>query len=216
MASPIHIAIVDDEAQLIASLQKELAAYPNLHCVSTSTSGAALLSHLQNASLLPEVVLMDISMDGVNEGIRTTGQLRQRYPAMKVIMFTVLEDDDNVFDAFQAGAVGYLLKNEKPDFIYKTICDVAAGGALMSPGIALKTIRLLAPTSAKKPTTADVHLSDRELEVLRLVGQGYTYAALAEQLCVSIETIKKHMANVFKKLHVNNKIEALNRTRELL
>jgi DNA-binding NarL/FixJ family response regulator len=167
---------------------------------------------------IPDVVIMDISMRLPDEGIQATRLLHDMYPEIKVVMFTVAEDDGRVFDAFKAGAVGYLVKNEKPSFIYKTIIDVAAGGALMSPGIALKAIRFLTaePIKTNKDAPNSYHLSERELEVLRLVAKGNTYLMIAEQLFISLETVKKHLSNIFKKLRVKNKVEAINKTKNLL
>jgi DNA-binding NarL/FixJ family response regulator len=158
-------------------------------------------------------------MGTIDEGIKATKLLHEQYPQIKVIMFTVAEDDSMVFEAFKAGSVGYLLKNERPEFIHKTIVDVSNGGALMSPGIAMKAIQFLSgmPTTQKTlPQEEKYNLSEREMEVLRLVSKGYTYEFIAGQLFISTETVKKHISNTFKKLQVKNKIEAINKAWEFL
>jgi len=217
--NPLHVAIVDDNQALAHALRQELIAYPELQEITIADSGLDFVKSLaQPNQKIPDVVIMDVSMRLPDEGILATRLLHDQFPEIKVVMFTVAEDDSRVFDAFKAGAVGYLVKNEKPSFIYKTIIDVAAGGALMSPGIALKTIRFLAaePIQKNKNLPNNYHLSERELEVLRLVAKGNTYLMIAEQLFISLETVKKHLSNIFKKLHVKNKVEAINKSKDLL
>jgi len=217
--TPLHVAIVDDNQALAHALRQELIAYPELQEITIADSGLDFVKSMaQQNQEIPDVVIMDISMRLPDEGIQATRLLHDMYPEIKVVMFTVAEDDGRVFDAFKAGAVGYLVKNEKPSFIYKTIIDVAAGGALMSPGIALKAIRFLTaePIKTNKDAPNSYHLSERELEVLRLVAKGNTYLMIAEQLFISLETVKKHLSNIFKKLRVKNKVEAINKTKNLL
>lgn len=216
---PIHIAIIDDDQTLAKSLKRELAEYSEIDTITIAASGIDFVNRLATgAAKQPHVVLMDISMGYATEGIQATKLLHELYPEIKVVMFTISEDDDRVFEAFKAGAVGYLLKNEKPVFIIKTILEVHQGGALMSPGIALKTIRFLTQQAPAELKEASNHfqLSDRELEVMRLVAKGFPYKLIADQLFISLETVKKHVTNTFTKLHVKNKIEAINKTKELL
>lgn len=214
---PLHIAIVDDNQALAHALRQELIAYPELQEITIADSGLDFVKSLTKKNQkIPDVVIMDVSMRLPDEGIQAARLLHDNHPEIKVVMFTVAEDDNRVFDAFKAGAVGYLVKNEKPSFIYKTIIDVAAGGALMSPGIALKAIRFLTtePFQKMKDAPNSYHLSERELEVLRLVAKGNTYLMIADQLFISIDTVKKHLSNIFKKLRVKNKIEAINKIKE--
>ncbi len=215
--TPLHIAIVDDNQALAHALRLELLAFPELQEITIADSGLDFVKSLTKKNQkIPDVVIMDVSMRLPDEGIQAARLLHDNHPEIKVVMFTVAEDDNRVFDAFKAGAVGYLVKNEKPSFIYKTIIDVAAGGALMSPGIALKAIRFLTtePFQKMKDAPNSYHLSERELEVLRLVAKGNTYLMIADQLFISIETVKKHLSNIFKKLRVKNKIEAINKIKE--
>jgi DNA-binding NarL/FixJ family response regulator len=216
---PIKLAIVDDNQTLASMLKQELIDFPEISSIALFASGFGFIRHLNSRSL-PDVVLMDISMGVEDEGLQATRLLHEKYPSIKVVMFTVAEDDEYVFEAFKSGSVGYLLKSERPSFIYKTVVDVHKGGALMSPGIALKTIRFLTGElpfkDANKTETEDFHLSERELDVLRLMAKGNTYAYMADQLFISLETIKKHVSNIFKKLRVKNKIEAIIKTKEWL
>lgn len=214
----IKIAIVDDDQRLAKVLKQELLEYSEIDSVSIFADGNSFLTSLQTQpNDQPHVVLMDINMTQTEEGIHTTQKVHDQFSHLKVIMFTIAEDDEHIFEAFKAGAVGYLLKNEKPSFILKAIVDVYNGGALMSPGVALKTIRFLIPLSDDvKKEELDFRLSERELEVLRLVAKGHTYQSIANQLSLSAETVKKHMNNTFRKLQVRNKIEAINKTKQLL
>lgn len=213
----LTVAIIDDDLTLANALRRELLEFPDIRSITIASSGMAYANDLSNNYELPDVVLMDISMKMVDEGIQATRVLHERYPQIKVIMFTMSEDDGNIFEAFKSGSVGYLLKNEKPAFIYKTIIDVSLGGALMSPGVAIKAIRFLNGESRiAKQHGAIEELSERESEVLRLVSKGHTYHSMAELMFISPETVKKHMSNIFKKLQVKNKIEAINKTKEWL
>ena len=216
---PICIAIIDDDQTLAKSLKRELAEFPEIDTITLASSGEDFVNRLASGEVeVPQVVLMDISMGYTTEGIQATKLLQELYPQIKVVMFTISEDDERVFDAFKAGAVGYLLKNEKPSFILRTILEVSQGGAFMSPGIALKTIRFLThvPPVELKEISNHFQLTDREMDVLRLVAKGFPYKSIADQLTISQETVKKHMTHVFKKLQVKNKIEAINKTKELM
>jgi len=215
----VRLAIIDDDQTLAKSLKRELAEFSEMNTITLAASGEEFVNRLSTGEAVPpDVVLMDISMNYATEGIQATRLLHELYPATKVVMFTNSEDDDRVFEAFKAGAVGYLLKNEKPVFILKAILEVNQGGALMSPGIALKTIRFLTqpPVQELKEISNRFQLSERELDVLRLVSKGFPYKLIADQLSISLDTVKKHMANIFHKLQVKNKIEAINKAREML
>ena len=130
----IRLAIVDDDLRLIHQIKVELKEYPEIAWVQTHVSGLAYVKWLsaQPPELRPDCVLMDISMNLSDEGIQATRILHQEFPMVRVVMFTI-SDDDVVFEAFKAGAVGYLLKNETPAFIFRTLTEVHNGGAFMSP-----------------------------------------------------------------------------------
>jgi DNA-binding NarL/FixJ family response regulator len=214
----LHLAIIDDDLTLANTLRRELLEFPDIASIDIASSGISFAHELPKSTRVPDVVLMDISMKMADEGILATRMLHDKYPQIKVVMFTMSEDDSNIFEAFKSGSVGYLLKNEKPAFIYKTIIDVSLGGALMSPGVAIKAIRFLSGEATKLPKGHGTieELSERELEVLKLVAKGHTYHSMAEAMFISSETVKKHMSNIFKKLQVKNKIEAINKTKEWL
>jgi DNA-binding NarL/FixJ family response regulator len=216
----IKLCIIDDDPRLASQIKNALIDGPAIKWIKTFTSGLGYVESLSKQSLeeIPDCILMDVSMNFPDEGIRAAAILHEKYPQVKVIMFTISDDDDRVFEAFKAGAVGYLLKNENPEFILKAIEEVVKGGALLSPSIALKTIKFLSGTPERKPESIPnpSRLTPREIEILRLISKGLKYQQIADQLFISDQTVKKHIFNIFEKLQVSNKIEALNKSRELL
>jgi DNA-binding NarL/FixJ family response regulator len=212
---PLKIAIVDDDARLAKSLKSDLLNFAEIDSVITSTSGIKFAKELAQMSeaKIPEVIVMDISMGLADEGIQATRMIKQQFPHIDIIMFTISDEDERIFEAFKAGAMGYLLKNEPPAFILKTILDVKAGGAQMSPTIARKAIGFLMPATADKnkeqSTEEDKQLTVREIEILEKVAKGSSYQQIADQLFISVHTVKKHIAHIFEKLHVTNKVEAI-------
>ncbi len=218
----IKLAIVDDDLRFAKGLKSELLEFEEIESVVTCGSGLKFSQDLRQMvpGKRPDIILMDISMSMPDEGIRSTGQIKKLFPEIGIIMFTISDEDALIFEAFKGGAMGYLLKHESPSFIMKTILDVQNGGAQMSPSIARKTISFLAPPKEHKnrveePSEAE-ELSVRELEILQLVSNGLTYAQIGDRLFIATSTIKKHMMNIFAKLNVNNKIEALRKTDRLL
>jgi DNA-binding NarL/FixJ family response regulator len=216
----IKLAIVDDDQRLVKTLKSELLEFDEIESVITSHSGLSFAKELEQMGLgkRPEVIVMDISMGTPDEGIRATRLIKSRFPEIEIVMFSVSDEDARIFEAFKAGAMGYLLKNETPAFILKTIIDVKNGGAQMSPGIARKAIRHFAPEQIRlaNPEESGIEeLSLREREVLELVAKGKTYQEVAENLFVATNTVKKHMMNIFEKLQVNNKVQAIKKTHGL-
>jgi DNA-binding NarL/FixJ family response regulator len=208
----VKLAIVDDNIRLLKSLKEELLNFKEIDSIISSSSGIKFSEELQAMpqEKHPEVVLMDISMGSPNEGILATRQIKLTNPEIEIIMFTISDEDEMIFDAFRAGAVGYLLKNESPSFIVKTILEIKNGGTQMSPSVARKAINFFKSDKIKlKDTTLNSMLSLREQEILNFVSEGLTYERIAERLFISTHTVKTHMSNIFGKLQVNNKIAAL-------
>jgi DNA-binding NarL/FixJ family response regulator len=210
----IKVAIVDDDVRLAKGLKSDLLEFTEIESVITSSSGLGFARELEEmpSSKRPEIIIMDISMSLADEGISATRQINLKFPEIGVIIFTISDEDTRVFEAFKAGAMGYLLKHESPSFIFKTILDVKNGGVQMSPSIARKTIQFMLPKSAKSISEVDLSaLTSREVEVLENLAKGMTYQETADKLFIGLNTIKKHMTNVFEKLQVRNKTEALNK-----
>ncbi|MES2590861.1 MAG: response regulator transcription factor [Bacteroidota bacterium] len=213
--SRIKVVLVDDSAQLRSTLIKNLSLFNEINILYTAENGADLFEKLKANAEFPEVILMDVDMPVMN-GIQATLELHKLYgESVKVIMLTVFDDDDKIFDAILAGATGYLIKEETTAKIVDAIKNIIDGGAPMSPNIALKTIDLIkkrnSETTKKNLTVSpeSYNLTPREVEVLELLSVGKTYKQIADQLFVSDKTIKKHIENIYNKLHVNSKMEAV-------
>lgn len=207
-----QVAIVDDNHFLIQSIQEKLSHFEDIHLKFTALSGAELLTNLEAFPHL-DLVLMDIEMPVLN-GIDTTAQIKQKYPHIKVVMLTVFDHDDTIFKAIQAGADGYLLKEISPETLYNGIKQTLEGGAAMTPSIALKTLKLLRNPNVVENSTESITLSSREIEVLEQLAAGLPYTVIAQHLFLSPSTIRKHIENIYKKLQVHNKLEAVQKAKK--
>lgn len=206
----IKICIAEDNYFLAKAITEKLLFFDDLSLKYTAVNGAELIGKLEENHNI-DVVLMDIQMP-VMDGIKTTEIVKSKYPHIKVIMLTVMDDDDYVFKAIKAGANGYLLKEIDPSKLHECILEVMTGGAPMTPSIALKTLNLLRnPISDEhnKVESEDISLSNREIEILEHLSKGLKYNAIADNLIISPSTVRKHIENIYKKLQVHNKIEAL-------
>lgn len=203
----IRIAIAEDEPLSIKSLLRKLEADPGISVSVIALNGKELIDALQERPIV-DLILMDIKMPEVN-GIETTRLVKALYPQMKVIMLTVFDDDDKIFDAIMAGASGYLLKDDSDDKITGAVRDAMNGGAAMSPTIALKVLNLVRqPLTNTQPVT-DFGLTKREIELLEQLKSGRSYEQAANNMCISVGTVQRHIANIYGKLQVNNKVEAV-------
>ncbi len=207
MNNNISIAIAEDNPLALKSILKKLSGFENLSVLIKAGNGSVLLDEFRNEQV--NIVLMDIEMP-VMDGIRAAKQLKERYPDVKVIMLTTFDDDDKIFNAILGGASGYLLKDEKADNIYRAIVDVNNGGAAMSAGIALKTLNYIKRNTEKPKTETENSLSQRETEILIELKNGLGYKQIADRLSISEGTVRKHIENIYRKLHVNNKVSAVN------
>ncbi len=211
------IAIVDDKPYLRQSLKEKLASIENdVSVIMEANDGVDFINKMKAAPQKPDVVLLDIEMNELN-GIETVQRAAPLYPSLKFIMLTVFDDDERIFNAIKAGAHGYLLKEETAQNIIDAIYQVYQDeGAPMSPGIARKAWKWL--TAITEQPVADKNisatriiepLSVREKEILKFSMEGKEYAQIAEQLFLSKHTVRQHMKNIYSKLHVSSKIEAL-------
>ncbi len=201
---PITIAVVEDSAIMRRNLSWWLDQTPGVRCVCACANGAAALRAVPKCQ--PQVVLMDIQMPGMS-GIDCTAQLKQLLPAVQIIVLTVYEDTDTIFDALRAGACGYLLKRSSPQQILNAIRDILQGGAPMTSAIARKLVSVFqVPVAPAGTATA---LSPREREVLDLLAQGLSNKEIGAKLNLSPFTVKNYLARVFEKLHVRCRTEAV-------
>jgi RNA polymerase sigma factor (sigma-70 family) len=212
----MKIAIVDDKTYLRKSLKEKLATIENdIEIILEANSGSDFLTKMKTMLVKPDVVLMDIEMAEM-DGIQAVQLAAPIYTNVKFLMLTVIDDDEKIFRAIKSGAHGYLLKEESAQNIIEAIHQVHEDeGAPMSPGIARKAWRWLTdlkvqPSAEKKEVDAYVEvLSAREKEILSCSMEGKEYTQIAEQLFLSKHTIRQHMKNIYRKLHVSNKVEAL-------
>ena len=208
----ITIAITDDRKALRQSIVERLLATGRIDMLFEAENGEDFLYKMANRKgfRLPQVVLMDIEMP-LKNGIETVREAYLLYPNVNFLMLTVFDDDEKIFEAIKAGAVGYLLKEEKTEAIIRAIEEIIEfGGAPMSPRIARKTMNLLAKATPSVKEAIDTeNLSERELQVLKLLVDGLDYKNIAEKLEISPNTIRKHIDNIYKKLHVTSRAQAV-------
>jgi len=209
----IKLAIIDDNSFLIKAIQEKLSFFDDIQVKFSALNGAELLTKLDvNHNI--DVLLMDIDMPVLN-GIEATAIVKQKYPHIKVIMLTVFDNDENIFNAIKAGADGYLLKEVNPTDLYQGIIETLNGGAAMNPSIALKTLKLLRnPIDFDAKTEEEeIKLSTREIEVLEQLSKGLNYNQIANNLILSPSTVRKHIENIYNKLQVHNKLEAIQKAK---
>jgi DNA-binding NarL/FixJ family response regulator len=208
----MKIAIIDDNSFLISSIKEKLSFFEEIQVKFTANNGADLLEKLEQDHNL-DALLMDIEMPVLN-GIETTLAVKQKYPQIKIIMLTVFDNDENIFNAIKAGADGYLLKDVNPHELFNGVVDTLNGGAAMNPSIALKTLKLLRnPVDFENVSKEEINLTNREVEVLEQLSKGLSYKVIADNLFLSPSTVRKHIENIYSKLQVHSKLEAVQKAR---
>lgn len=210
----IKIAIADDNTFLISAVEEKLSFFKDLNVKYSAMNGSDLLEKLDKNHNI-DIILMDIEMPILN-GIETTKIVKQKYPHIKIIMLTVFDNDENIFNAIKAGADGYLLKEINAKDLNNGILETLNGGAAMNPSIALKTLKLLRDPLEIENTEEkeDIKLTPREVEVLEQLSKGLSYSLIADNLILSVGTIRKHIENIYKKLQVHNKLEAVQKAKK--
>ncbi|MFN3793938.1 MAG: response regulator [Chitinophagaceae bacterium] len=206
---PIHIAIAEDNSFVRKATLQRLEPHPQIVVKYLANNGEELLQQLQKDARI-DLVLMDLQMPIMN-GIETTLQVKKLYPQIKVLVLTMFDDDEHLFNAIMAGASGYILKEDNSNQLFQSIMDTVTGGAAMSAGIALKTLNLIRNPLQPDIEINDYGLSKREIELLTQLKNGLTYEQIAANLFISYHTVRKHIENIYRKLHVNNKVDALHK-----
>lgn len=211
----VRIAIADDNFFLTRVIEEKLSFFADLKLKFTAVNGQDLIEKLKQDSIV-DLILMDIEMPVMN-GIEATEEIKKRYPHIKIVMLTVFDNDENIFNSIKAGADGYLLKEVEAQNLYNGIIETMNGGAAMTPSIALKTLKLLRnPVEFKNDSAKEeVKLSSREIDVLEQLSKGLNYNAIAENLFLSPSTVRKHIENIYKKLQVHNKLEAIQKAERI-
>ena len=204
MKKIITVSIVDDEADLRKHIAGYLSAAAGIRCISAYASAEEALAHLPKDK--PDVVLMDINLGGM-DGVECVRQLTPLMPEAQVLMLTVFEDTDQIFRALTAGASGYLLKRLSPKKLVEAIEEVREGGSPMSASIARKVVKSF--KAAPVPIDESASLSPRERAVLDGLAEGLAYKQIADQLGVSIHTVRNYIRRIYEKLHVCTRTEAV-------
>jgi DNA-binding NarL/FixJ family response regulator len=203
-AAPIKVAIIEDQRRTRECLAAIVGGTPGCVTVGSFGSMEEALPVLERAP--PDVALSDIGLPGMS-GIEGVRRLKASHPATQILMLTVHDDDDHIFEAICAGASGYLLKDTPPARLVEAIREVQSGGAPMSPDIARRVVTMFQRIAP--PRNSPVDLTPRELEVLRLLADGHSYKTAADALDVSLDTLRSHVRNTYEKLHVHSKSEAV-------
>jgi DNA-binding NarL/FixJ family response regulator len=199
----IKISIVEDQPEMRESLVAWLGDAPGLRCVGAHATGEEALKKIPQEN--PDVVLMDINLTGMN-GIQCVARLKASLPKTQVLMLTTYDEGDMIFDSLRAGANGYLLKNMPQAELVEAVQQVHNGGAPMSLQIARKVINHF--HSHKLPNPELEQLTSRELEILKLLAKGYMYKEIADQLSITMSTVRSHVCAVYDKLHVHSRSQA--------
>jgi DNA-binding NarL/FixJ family response regulator len=199
----IKVGIVEDDREVRENWVKVLNAHPKLKCVAACESGEIALKQFSDCR--PDVVLMDINLQKMS-GIQCTALLKEFLPKTHVLMVTIYSNNNSIFEALQAGASGYLLKNNSSEEVIRSIIEVVEGGAPMTGQIARRVIEVF-----RKPAYKDLakaQLTAREKEILQLIAKGYANKEIASQLDVGVSTVRTHIEHIYEKLHVHCRTQA--------
>jgi len=199
----VNVTVVEDDERFRKSLVRWIGSTSGLSCSGSYPNAEQALQEIPRSST--DVVIMDINLPNMS-GIECVGRLRRENPRLQIIMLTVYEDSDLIFKALQAGAHGYLLKRSSPDKILEAIVEVSRGGAPMSSNIARKVVQAFQDQGLSQEDQA--RLTPREEEILNGVVRGLINKEIADELSISVETIRVHLKSIYEKLHVRSRTEA--------
>lgn len=203
MTKPISIVIADDHAIVREGLRTLIGVKPGLEVIGEAANGKEAVSLAK--TLQPDVILMDLKMPHKN-GIEVINDIKRHKPQARILVLTSFDDDEWVFSAIKAGALGYLLKDSSPQQLIQAIHDIHEGKSSLHPAVALKVIRELNQSPDLTPT--EEPLTERELETLQLIAQGLSNQEIAEKLTISERTAGKHVSNILEKLQLANRTQA--------
>ena len=205
MDKEIRVTIFEDNKRLRNSLFHLVNENAGFKCVGAYEDCLNLLDDIEQDK--PDVVLMDIQMPGIN-GIEAVSMLKEKYPDIKILMQTIFEDNEKIFQSILAGASGYILKNTSSARILEFIKETYEGGASMSPTVATKVLKMMVQQSpSAKQISFDI--SDREKEILSSLVEGMSYKMIADACFISLDTVRSHIKSIYEKLHVHSKGEAV-------
>ena len=200
----IKVVIFEDNRHLRESLHLLVSSSAEFECIGAFPDTRNISAHINK--LMPDIILMDIEMPVMN-GIDATHLIKQKFPDLPILILTVFNDSERIFQSLKAGGNGYLLKNSSPDEILNGMMEVYHGGSALSPAVARKVVQFF---QAGLPAEQhDYHLTPKEKELLQLLVDGKSYKMIADAMLVSLETVKSHIKNVYRKLHVSSNSEAV-------
>ncbi|MGM9509098.1 response regulator [Larkinella sp. GY13] len=202
----MRVILYEDNTAIRDSLSILLEGMPGLELIGAFPNPVSWDSQLRDTQ--PDVIMMDIEMPGL-DGIQATQAIHAKYPLINIVMLTVFQEEDKIFRALCAGAVGYILKNSTPTRLIEAVQDAHAGGAPLSPNIARKAVRFFQQLPSPKTAETDHSLTPREHETLRYLVQGLSYKMIADRMSISYETVRTYMKHIYEKLHVVSMTEAV-------
>jgi len=211
----MKIAIAEDNPIIRKQYLERFEFFPEIEIILLAENGKELLEKLVklDSENLPEVILMDIEMPVLN-GIEATLKVKEKYPEIEIIMLTVFKDEENIFNAVKAGAMGYLLKDISTEELTGSIEELLAGGAPLSRSIARKVLHYLRSASGREKPSEDFNLTEREVEVLEAIVRDDTEYAISQDLKISQHTVRTHVKNIYKKLQVHSRGAVVKKTIE--
>jgi len=201
----LKVVVFDDNKERRDSLNLLINSTDGVVCVDTFANCMNLEKDLKTSE--PDVVLMDIDMPGIN-GIEAVKIIRKKFPKIQILMQTVFDEDEKIFQAICAGASGYILKKSSTDFLIEAIKEVHTGGAPMTPSVAKQVLQLFSKQANSK---TEYHLTPREKEILQLLSKGKSYKMIAAELFITYHTVNEHVKRIYEKLHVNTATEAVSK-----
>jgi len=203
----LRVLVADDHPVFLAGMRQLLDTQPLMECIGEATTGAQAIE--LTTALLPDVAVLDLHMPDIN-GVDAARAISRAAPTVGVLMLTMMDDDESVFAAMRAGARGYLLKGASPPEVVHAIHAVASGAAVFGPSIAHRMLEYFA---VPRPADVFAELTAREREILALLADGHTNASIAARLYLSPKTVRNHVSNIFAKLQVADRAEAMLRAR---
>lgn len=203
----IRVGIVEDDEDIRRTLELIVKGTPGLECVCVCENGNGAIESVPKSNC--DVVLMDINMPGIN-GIDCVRILKEKCPETQFMMCTVYEEDEKIFSALRAGASGYIIKKTTPAQLLEAIREIHEGGSPMSPAIARRVVQAF-KSGKSELSDETVSLTEREKEILILLSKGFRYKEIADQLSISLDTVKRHAHNIYEKMHVQSRTDAINK-----
>jgi DNA-binding NarL/FixJ family response regulator len=206
LEKPIRVMLVDDHVFWRRGVQQIIDAEADMSVIAEASDGQEAIARALAAN--PDIILMDVNMPTVS-GVEATRSIAEALPEVRIVMLTVSDTDENLFESIKAGAVGFLTKDVSPDDVTAAIRETMEGESSLSPFVAARMVKYIQRGGLEQTRKPPTNLTEREDEILRLIARGARDREIAEQLFISESTVKKHVQNVLRKLHARNRVEAV-------